>query len=169
MRFGDLVSSTVALYVKGITKSPLFTVGTITIITLFLATHAARLDDHISSDFEIYLPKGAEESRIIKKIAEHWATNVEIIFIETDNAYYPDINKDNITDKKILDEISYIEGDENWGGLNPYRDDRGKKDDIAYSISISILIKEINSSGPRIANALEGEMAIELADILGAE
>jgi predicted RND superfamily exporter protein len=169
MRFSSVFPAIVNGFVKFTTKSPIVTVGTITLLTFFLATHAARLNDNISSDLDIYLPKGAEESRILKKIAREWATNIEIIYIETNNAYYPDRNQDNVTDKLILDEISFIEGDEWLPGLNWDREDRGKHDDIAYSLSISILIKEINSSGPRMANVLEDEMAYEIGELLGGE
>jgi len=166
--FGSIVVG----FVKVTTKSPIFTVLVVSMITFFLATQAARMEDQISSDLDIYLPQGAEESRIMKEIAKEWATNIEIIFIETDNAYYPErfnTPEYNITAKRVLDEISFIEGDESWGGLNWDREDRGKNDDIAYSLSISVMIKEINSSGPRMANVLEEEMAYEIGEIIGGE
>lgn len=156
-------------YVRFITKKPLITVIGVILITAFLMLHAIDFKRHISSDLEIYLPKGAEESRTMREIARHWATDLVIIYIETDNAFYPEDFKTNITDKRVLDEISWIEGDDFWPGLNFKRGDRGRYDGIAYVVSISILIKELNSSGPRMANVLEKEMADELADILGAE
>ncbi len=168
MILGKIRTTLMGLYVRFVTKSPLVSVLVITAITIMLALQMARFEDHIASDLETYLPKGAQESETLKRITKHWATNVEIIFIETDNAYYPEI-KDNITHRRILREISYLEGNETWGGLNPDRTDRGVIDDIAYSISISILIKEINSSGPRMANVLEDHMAENLAEIVGGE
>ncbi len=172
MRQFNVFGALVVGFVKVTTKSPIFTILLISAITFMLAMQAARMNEQISSDLDIYLPQGREESRIMKEIAKEWATNVEIIFIETDNAFYPEIyntKEYNITAKRVLDEISFVEGDEFWGGLNWDRTDRGKKDDIAYSLSISIMIKEINSTGPRMANVLEEQMADEVADLLGVD
>ncbi len=156
-------------YVALITKNPYATIFVVTMITAFFFLQSARFGEQISADLEIYLPDESEESDIIKKIAKHWATNLVIIYIETENAYFPEDNRDNITDKHILDEISWMEGDEWWDGLNPYMGDRGEQDKIAYSLSLSILIKEINQSTPQIANKVEENLAEEIEELIGYE
>ena len=52
---------------------------------------------------------------------------------------YIESNKNNITDQRILQEISYVENI-----LNPYLSD--DSDDVIYILSLSTVLKEVNSS-----------------------
>jgi hypothetical protein len=65
-------------------------------------------------------------------VEEDWTTNVMVIYIES--------NSNNITDQRILQEISYVEKK-----INPFVSDN-ESDDVIYILSISTVLKEINSS-----------------------
>ena len=67
-----------------------------------------------------------------------------VIYIESD--------KNNITDQRILQEISYVEKN-----INPYLSDN-ESDDVIYILSISTVLKEINSSLPRVRDAFITEL-----------
>ena len=156
-----------------IIKKPYVTMGIIAIITLFLAVPSSQMGDSISSNVDQYLPEDTEATKNINIVRENWATKMVIIYIETGNAKEPYNNEtgtgcpDNITDRDILMEISAVEGDEFNEGINYARGDGGKQDEVAYVLSITALIKEINVSALRMANVLEEELAIELEEIFG--
>ena len=64
--------------------------------------------------------------------------------------------EDNITDKAILEEISWVEGDDrNIGGdsisrgIDYDKDDHGRNDGVLWIISPAQIIKEINSADGR--------------------
>ena len=64
-------------------------------------------------------------------------------------------------------EISAVEGDDIQDGINYVRGDNGAEDQVAYILSITAMIKEINVSTPRMANVLEEQMAEELEEAFG--
>ena len=64
-----------------------------------------------------------------------------VIYIELNNE-----TGGNITDQRILQEISFVEKD-----LNPELSD--PSDDVIYILSISTVLKEVNSSAPRVRKA----------------
>ena len=65
---------------------------------------------------------------------------------------YIESEKNNITDQRILQEISYVEKN-----INPYVSDN-ESDDVIYILSISTVLKEVNSSLPRIRDAFITEL-----------
>ena len=58
----------------------------------------------------------------------------------------------NITDQRILQEMSYVESQ-----LNPYLSD-SINDDVIYILSLSTVLKEVNSSAPRVREAFINEL-----------
>jgi len=130
------------------------------------------MSDNISTNIDQYIPEGTDEKDILDIVRENWATKVVIVFIQTGNAF--DTNcLVNVTDRDVLEEISSVEGDDVYSmengkpGANYARGDSGEYDWIEYVFSLATLIKEINSSTPRMINMLEEEMATELEDMFG--
>ena len=151
-----------------------FGVAVVVTILLFGAMTGAlpfqdkAFGDLISTNIDQYIPEDTEETRILNIVRENWATKVVIIFIKTGNAFDPDCTV-NVTDRNVLEEISSVEGDDFYPGTNWARGDGGKFDNIEYILSLPALIKEINSSAPRMINVLQDEMATELAELFGQE
>ena len=133
-----------------ITRFPLVTVVIFLMMTAFFVTQSGFLDNtrfdddldnsalNVNGDLEVYLPDGSEIAKLLGKVEEDWTTNVMVVYIESDDR--------NITDQRILQEISYVENN-----LNPDISDPG--DDVIYILSISTVLKEVNSSAPRIRKA----------------
>ena len=133
-----------------ITRFPIATVALFLMITVYFVTTSGFLDDtawdddpdkpalNVNGDMEVYLPEGSEVKELINLVEEDWTTNVMVIYIESNN---------NITDQRILQEISYVEK-----AINPFVSDN-ESDDVIYILSISTVLKEINSSLPRIREA----------------
>ncbi|MBT4925200.1 MAG: MMPL family transporter [Euryarchaeota archaeon] len=104
---------------------------------------------------EVYLPEGSEVGRLIGLVEEGWTTNVMIIYIESGDG--------NITDKRILEQISLVENvlnpclssftcDLDGDGVNE------TEDDVIYILSLSTVLKEVNSSAPRVREAIVTEL-----------
>ena len=139
-----------------ITRFPIATVALFLMITFYFVTTSGFLDDtqfdddpnepalNVNGDMEVYLPDGSEVKELIGMVEEDWTTNVMVIYIESD--------KNNITDQRILQEISYVEK-----SINPYISDN-ESDDVIYILSISTVLKEINSSLPRVRDAFITEL-----------
>ena len=100
---------------------------------------------NIRGETTVYLPQSHETSVILREVREYWSTDIIIIFIQIND---PDENKVNITSPSVLREMSYVEET-----INPNMEDRGGEDGIIYCFSISTLIKELNSTAPRLYNA----------------
>ncbi len=138
-----------------ITRFPLPTVLVFLLLTVYFVTQSGFLDDtrfdddpnnpalNVNGDLEVYLPDGSRVAELIGKVEEDWSTNVMVVYIESD--------KYNITDQRILQEISYVENI-----LNPYLSD--ESDDVIYILSLSTVLKEVNSSAPRIREAVITEV-----------
>jgi len=138
-----------------ITRFPIPTVLVFLLLTVYFVTQSGFLDDtrfdddpnnpalNVNGDLEVYLPDGSKVAELIGKVEEDWSTNVMVVYIESD--------KYNITDQRILQEISYVEN-----VLNPYLSD--DSDDVIYILSLSTVLKEVNSSAPRIREAIITEV-----------
>ena len=148
-----------------ITRFPIPTVLVFLLLTVYFVTQSGFLDDtrfdddpdnpalNVNGDLEVYLPDGSKVAELIAKVEEDWSTNVMVVYIESDN--------ENITDQRILQEISYVEKI-----LNPYQSD--SSDDVIYILSISTVLKEVNSSAPRIREAIVTEIG-NLGCVTGSE
>lgn len=138
-----------------ITKFPIPTVLVFLLLTVYFVSQSGFLDGtqfdddpdnpalNVNGDLEVYLPDGSRVAELIGKVEEDWSTNVMVVYIESD--------KNNITDQRILQEISYVENI-----LNPYLSD--DSDDVIYILSLSTVLKEVNSSAPRIREAVITEV-----------
>ena len=143
--------------IGAITRFPLATVILFLMITLYFVSHSGfydryltqfdddpnKTDLNVNGDLEVYLPDGSKVGELLGLIEDDWTTNVMVIYIELGGGR-------NITDQRILQEISYVENI-----LNPYLSD--DSDDVIYILSLSTVLKEVNSSAPRIREALVTE------------
>ena len=142
-----------------ITKFPIATVLIFLLITSFFVTQSGfldgtRFDDdpdksalNVNGDMEVYLPEGSAVGELIKMIEEDWTTNVMVVYIELG-----DDSDRNITDKRILQEIDYVEK-----VLNPHISN-SVDDNVIYILSLSTVLKEVNSSAPRVREAFVTEL-----------
>ena len=121
----------------------------------------------MTRDIEVYLPEGEESTDILIEVREDWATDLIIVYVETPNArnpdYFSDPVVDNITYVPTLKEIAFLERTidpygQNVDLENKYQADRGEKDKIIFTLSISTLIKEFNSTNARFIEASEGKI-----------
>ena len=138
-----------------ITKFPIPTILVFLLLTVYFVTQSGFLDGtqfdddpdnpalNVNGDMEVYLPDGSQVAELISKVEEDWSTNVMVVYIES--------SKQNITQQRILQEISYVENI-----LNPYLSD--DSDDVIYILSLSTVLKEVNSSAPRIREAIVTEV-----------
>ena len=122
-----------------ITKFPIPTILVFLLLTVYFVTQSGFLDDtrfdddldnpalNVNGDLEVYLPDGSQVAELIGKVEEDWSTNVMVVYIES--------SKYNITDQRILQEISYVENI-----LNPYLSD--ESDDVIYILSLSTVLKD---------------------------
>ena len=131
-----------------LTRFPAFTIVLCLIATVFFAYHSGITDqwreDHqsmnVNGDLAAFLPEGSQVAADIAEVEEDWTTNVMIIYVESE--------KYNITNQDILKQMDDLER-----LLNYQVSDDGDEDNIIYILSISSVIKEINSSAPRVADS----------------
>ena len=156
----------VRIYTNIILKNAVATVAVLSLITILLLQSALTFEQNMTRDIEVYLPEGEESTEILIEVREDWATDLIIVYIETGNAkepeIYNDIVVDNITFVHTLNEISLLETTIDKYGqtedLEAYPADRGIKDGIIFTLSISTLIKEFNSTNARFIEATEGKI-----------
>ena len=139
-----------------ITKYPVAVLVIFLMLTAFFVSQSGFLDDtrfdddpnepalNVNGDLEVYLPEGSQVAELIKLVEDDWSTNVMIIYVESGTR--------NITDQRILQEMSYVESQ-----LNPYLSD-SINDDVIYILSLSTVLKEVNSSAPRVREAFINEL-----------
>ena len=104
---------------------------------------------NVNGDLEVYLPTDDNPESVKALIAEverDWTTNVMVIYVESEDL--------NITHLTILDQIDKVERDLNWA-----MNDGGVEDNVIYVLSISTVIKEVNSSGGRVIKAFVSGLA----------
>ena len=144
-----------------LTKVPVITVILSLLVTGFFTMHSGINDCrdgyeydwcyeessmNVNGDLAVYLPEGSNVKELIEVVENDWTTNVMVIYVESEDY--------NVTTVKILDQIDAIENK-----LNPARNDAGAEDDIIYVLSISTVIKEVNSSAVRVAKAFFSGLA----------
>ncbi len=104
---------------------------------------------NVNGDLEVYLPnddKPDSVKNLIAQVEQDWTTNVMVIYVESE--------ENNVTEIPILDKIDRIERE-----LNPVMNDGGAEDNVVYVLSISTVIKEVNSSGGRVVKAFFSGLA----------
>jgi len=111
---------------------------------------------NVNGDLEVYLPQGSEVSALLANVEDNWTTNVMVIYVESEIVYIENENGEqvavdgsgrNITEVSVLEEIEKLED-----FLNPNQNDGGE-DNVIYVLSISTVIKEVNSSAGRVAKS----------------
>ena len=158
----------VRIYTNIILKNAVATVAVLSLITILLLQSALTFEQNMTRDIEVYLPEGEESTEILIEVREDWATDLIIVYIETGNAkepeIYNDIVVDNITFVHTLNEISLLETTIDKYGqtedLEAYPADRGIKDGIIFTLSISTLIKEFNSTTLDLLKLLKGKYLV---------
>ena len=141
-----------------LTKFPIFMVTVCLLASVFFAYHSGFVDGtsikpgdepslNVNGDLDVYLPEGSPVLESIKDVEENWSTNVMIIYIHSPEKP--------IDDRRILQEMSYVETK-----LNPRLSD--PTDDVIYALSLSTVVKEVNSSLPRIQDAFVDELVAEI-------
>lgn len=155
-----------------ILRSPGIIVALLIIISAISFNYAKDFEHQIDGDVEIYLPDNAESTDLLKQVRSQWATDIMILYFQTDNAIERNCEAgesppncrgtENITSVEILSQISWLESDDkNRGlggyqaGLDEHKDDRGDIDGVIWVLSPSQVIKEANSSSTRFNCAFE--------------
>ena len=148
-----------------LTASPILAVILGLILTIILMPHSGILDCrdgfdneaickdepslNVNGDLEVYLPTDENPESVknlIAEVEEDWTTNVMVIYVESEDY--------NVSQISILRQIDNIERT-----LNPVMSDEGIYDDVIYVLSISTVIKEVNSSGGRVIKAFASGIA----------
>ena len=140
---------------QALVKLPVLTVVLCLVVTGFFTLHSGAIDCrekfqnsicneessmNVNGDLEVYLPDGSQVAVLIEEVELDWTTNVMIIYVESENY--------NITHLRILKQIDAMES-----AMNTHRNDGGEDDEIIYVLSISAVVKEVNSSAGRVAKA----------------
>ena len=153
--------------IGAITRFPLATVILFLMITLYFVSHSGfydryltqfddnpnKTDLNVNGDLEVYLPDGSKVGELLGLIEDDWTTNVMVIYIELGGGR-------NITDQRILQEISFIENQLNpcISSFNCTVNGNPENDSIVYILSLSTVLKEVNSSAPRVREAFITEL-----------
>tara|TARA_B100001142_G_scaffold1623_1_gene1675 strand:+ start:806 stop:3964 length:3159 start_codon:yes stop_codon:yes gene_type:complete len=149
---------------SAVLRSPGFIIALLLLTTALIGKDAMSFEQQINGDVEIYLPDGADSTELLLDVREApWATDIFILYVQTNNAATGnEYGDENITDANILQQLSWLEGDDkNFGkggyqsGLDPYKSDRGEDDGVIWILSPSQIIKEANSSSNRFNCAVE--------------
>ncbi len=157
----------VQIYTNIIMKYAIATLLVLVLITISFLKGALTFEENMTRDIEVYLPEGEESTDILIEVREDWATDLIIVYVETPNArnpdYFSDPVVDNITYVPTLKEIALLERTidpygQNVDLENRWQADRGEKDKIIFTLSISTLIKEFNSTNARFIEASEGKI-----------
>lgn len=146
-------------YTGILTAFPLFIIVISLVVTSFFVWHSGFMDVSeesnmpwqiknekslvVNGSLDVYLPEGDSVSNAIKEVQEDWSTNVMIIYVESEGQ--------NITDEAILIQFDKVEKT-----LNPLVSD--SSDDVIYVLSLSTLMKEVNSSSARVTQAFIREV-----------
>jgi len=151
-------------FVSFITTKPGITVLVVAFLTVPMLMQAITFQDNMTADVMAYLPDPEDEddkehpTTLLKEVREEWTTDIILIYVETPNAYNEQ-DQTNITRREVLEEMSRIEGDFIYGrehnAVDWDKSDRGRNDGVVFVLSISSVIKELNSSEPRFINAVE--------------
>ena len=142
-----------------LTMFPIWAVLFSLVFTLSLLPHSGVLDCrdgfdnpsycseepalNVNGDLEVYLPTDDDPHSVKNLIAQvemDWTTNVMVIYVESYNY--------NVTQVNILDQIDNVER-----VINNQTNDGGADDNVIYVLSISTVVKEVNSSGGRVVKA----------------
>ena len=124
---------TAELTYGAILRSPAYLIVIVLLGSTMVGWRANDFQHQINGDVEIYLPDGANSTELLNEVRTQWSTDIVILYVQTDNAATgAEKGIENITDANILNQISWIEGDDNnvnqggYGkGLDYNKEDRG--------------------------------------------
>ena len=148
-------------YTSLILKWPVATILLLLLITLAMLKPAMTFEKNMTKDIEVYLPDNDPSVDVLLEVREFWATDTIIIYVETPNALDKNNSdpKFNVTSVNILKQIDALEREIDPFGQSKdqenYPADGGETDGIIFTLSISTLIKEFNSTNTRFVEALE--------------
>jgi len=170
---------------SAILRSPGLIVALLVIATVLVGRDALDFGQQIDKDVEIYLPDNAESTDLLKQVRTQWATDIMILYVQTNNAIYEECpissgpaddgdyncrGTENITNVDILQQLSWLEGDDNnrgeggyGSGLDEHKDDRGQIDGVVWVLSAAQVIKEANSASHRFNCAVEKYNSIPIS------
>ena len=138
-----------------ITKVPAITIVLCLAVTGFFSIHSGVNDCrdgynpdwcsdegalNVNGDMAIYLPQGSEVQAQIEDVERDWTTNVMVVYVES--------NTTGVDKLPILSQLDLVENT-----LNTHRNDAGEQDFVIYVLSVSTVVKEVNSSGGRVIKA----------------
>ena len=160
---GAISNRVTELTYSTILRSPGSIIAILLLSTILIGKDALDFEHQINGDVEIYLPDGADSTILLENVREQWATDIVILYIQTNNAASgSEKGIENITDVEMLSQISRIEGDDNNVQLSGYqrgldydKSDRGTNDGVIWILSPAQMIKEANSSNYRFSCAAE--------------
>ena len=155
-----------------ILRSPAYLIAIVLLSSAMIGWRASDFEHQINGDVEIYLPDGANSTDLLNEVRTQWSTDIVILYVQTNNAATgTEKGTENITDSDILNQISWIEGDDNnaneggyGAGLDYNKNDRGSLacikpndgcDGVLWVLSPAMIVKEANSSDYRFACAVE--------------
>ncbi len=142
-----------------IKRSKIVVIVSLIIALLIGGLGAPAIQENIRGDLEVYLPTGDKVSEDLDDVRQHWSTDIIVIYCETNNARDRD-DITNMSDVSVLKEMDYIEE-----SLNTHKADQGKKDGVVFTLSLSVLVKEINSTPNNMRNATEEEVGFPLPNL----
>ncbi len=157
-----------------LTKFPAFTVVLCLIITGFFSIESGIIDCrdgfcpfpdkepsmNVNGDLEVYLPQGSPISALLADVELDWTTNVMVIYVESENGNVTAVDdpKTPEVNDGVLKQIDKVENK-----INPNRDDGGV-DNVIYVLSISTVVKEVNSSAGRVAISFGSAISEAIGD-----
>ena len=146
---GAISNRVTELTYSTILRSPGSIIAILLLSTILIGKDALDFEHQINGDVEIYLPDGADSTILLENVREQWATDIVILYIQTNNAASgSEKGIENITDVEMLSQISRIEGDDNNVQLSGYqrgldydKSDRGTNDGVIWILSPAQMIK----------------------------
>ena len=146
-------------YVHLVTGQPILTIAVVLMVTLVAVMGIGRTNIH--GEMDVYLPKGSIHTEIVAEVREEWSTDLVVIYVQSEDYWDPmeagEEGSVNITFIQVLKAMEQLEM-----ALDPYgqteegRDvpsDRGEVDNVVFSLSLSTILKELNSSNTRAVDA----------------
>ena len=127
-KVGKKTNQTLDKVYENVLTSPASVVVLLIIVATFFAQQGMSFQSQIDDDVEIFLPDGAPSTELLLEVREEWSTDITVIYIKSNNAD-PAIDDNgnpewikgdaNITDKAVLDVISWVEGMLTMLGVTP--------------------------------------------------
>jgi len=112
---------------------------------------------NVNGDLEVYLPTDDDPfsvKNLIAEVEKDWTTNVMVIYVESYRHNVTCVECGASQQISILDQLDSVER-----VINNKTNDNGIDDNVIYVLSISSVIKEVNSSGGRVVKAFFSGLA----------